>query len=124
MADELVYNGSAGIFNDTIDQGATWQLEIQYLDDNDVPVNLTGYTAAMQLRTDYLVEPASLTLTTSNGGIVITANTGTIMITATSSQTYGLNAGIYVYDLELTLENYKERLIQGMLTVAGEVTNV
>lgn len=124
MADELVYNGSAGIFNDTIDQGATWQLEVQYLDDNDVPVDLTGYTAAMQLRTDYLVEPANLTLTTSNGGIVITANTGTIMITATASQTYGLSAGIYVYDLELTLNNYKERLIQGMLTVAGEVTNV
>jgi len=124
MADELVYNGSAGIFNDTIDQGATWQLEVQYLDDNDVPVNLTGYTAAMQLRTDYLVDPASLTLTSANGSIVITAGTGTLMITATATETYGLSAGIYVYDLELTIGTTKTRLIQGMLTVTGEVTNV
>lgn len=124
MADELVYNGSAGLFNDTVDRGATWQLEVQYLDDNDVAVNLTGYTAAMQVRSNYSLDPAVLTLTTSNGGIVITANTGTIMITATAAQTYDIAPGIYVYDLELTLGTYKERLIQGMLTVTDEVTNV
>lgn len=124
MADELVYNGSAGIFNDTIDQGATWSLEVQYLDDNDDPIDLTGYTAAMQLRTDYQVEPANLTLTTSNGGITITGPTGTILITATATQTYNLASGIYVYDLELSSGAFKERVIQGMLTVSGEVTNV
>ena len=41
---------TAGIYNATIDQGATWSVTVTYTDSNGAPINLTGYTAAMQVR--------------------------------------------------------------------------
>jgi hypothetical protein len=58
---------SAGIYNDTLDQGATYTLVVEYKDANDVAINLTGYSAYMQLRENYDSTTADLTLTTANG---------------------------------------------------------
>ena len=113
---------TAGIYNTTIDQGSVWSVVLVYTDSNDTPVNLTGYTAAMQLRQNYNSDTAALTLTTTNGGITIVGATGTITITATATQTGNLDPGFYVYDLELTSGSNISRLIQGQLTVAEQVT--
>ena len=113
---------TAGIYNTTIDQGSVWSVVLVYTDSNNVPVNLTGYTAAMQLRQNYNSTTADLTLTTANGGISIVGATGTITITATATQTGLLDPGFYVYDLELTSGSNISRLIQGQLTVAEQVT--
>ena len=113
---------TAGIYNTTIDQGSVWSVVLVYTDSNNTPVNLTGYTAAMQLRQNYNSEVADLTLTTANGGITIVGATGTITITATAVQTGLLDPGFYVYDLELTSGSNISRLIQGQLTVAEQVT--
>lgn len=113
---------TAGIYNATIDQGSVWSVVLVYTDSNNTPVNLTGYTAAMQLRQNYNSETADLTLTTANGGISIVGATGTITITATAVQTGALDPGFYVYDLELTSGSNVSRLIQGQLTVAEQVT--
>lgn len=113
---------TAGIYNTTIDQGSVWSVVLVYTDSNDTPVNLTGYTAAMQLRQNYNSDVADLTLTTANGGITIVGATGTITITATAVQTGALDPGFYVYDLELTSGSNISRLIQGQLTVAEQVT--
>jgi hypothetical protein len=113
---------TAGIYNTTIDQGSVWSVVLVYTDSNDTPVNLTGYTAAMQLRQNYNSDTAALTLTTTNGGITIVGATGTITITATATQTGNLDPGFYVYDLELTSGANISRLIQGQLTVAEQVT--
>jgi hypothetical protein len=50
--------------------------------------------------------------------------TGVVVITMTAVQTAALEEGYYVYDVELTSGAYKDRLIQGQLTVAPEVTRV
>jgi hypothetical protein len=113
---------TAGIYNTTIDQGSVWSVVLVYTDSNNVPVNLTGYTAAMQLRQNYNSDVANLTLTTANGGISIVGATGTITINATAVQTGALDPGFYVYDLELTSGSNISRLIQGQLTVAEQVT--
>jgi hypothetical protein len=42
----------------------------------------------------------------------------------TAVQTGALEEGYYVYDVELTSGAFKERLIQGQLTVDPEVTRV
>lgn len=116
---------TAGIYNATIDQGATWSVTVTYEDPSGTPVNLTGYTAAMQVRQQYSSETADLTLTTSNGGIAITGATGVVVVTMTDEQTGALDEGYYVYDLELTSAGGQViRLIQGQLTVAPEVTRV
>ena len=116
---------TAGIYNATIDQGATWSATVLYKDSTGAAINLTGFTAAMQVRQQYSSETADLTLTTSNGGITITGATGTVLITMTAAQTRDLEEGYYVYDVELTSPSaLVTRLIQGQLTVAPEVTRV
>ena len=105
-----------------IDQGATYSLALTYKDANGTAINLTGYTAAMQIRTSY--ESASTVVSlTSSSGIVITAATGLLTINITSTQTAALTPGTYVYDLEITSgANVVTRLIQGSVMVSAEVT--
>lgn len=113
--------GTAGIYNTVIDQGATWTVNIVYTDYNGDPVNLTGYTARMQLREKF-TSTAVLTLTTSNGGLTLTPLTGGIAVSATAVQTEAIPAGFYLYDLELTSGSEITRLIQGQITVRAQVT--
>ncbi len=114
---------TAGIYNFTIDQGAQYITTIVYEDSNGNPVDLTGYTARMQLREQSSSpNPADLTLTSPSGGIVITPLTGTLVITISTAQTSALTARFYVYDLELTLSGEVSRLIQGQITVSAQVT--
>ena len=111
----------AGIYNFTLDQGSTWTLQIVYNDSNGVPVNLTNYTAEMQIRRKFDSDTAVLTLSTSNGGITIVGATGTLNLVATDEQA-AITPGLYVYDLELSTGGVRTRLIQGTVTVSGEVT--
>lgn len=115
---------TAGIYNATIDQGATWSVTVTYTDSTGAPINLTGYTAAMQVRQQYSSADPDLTLTTANGGIAITPLTGVVVITMTATQTASLEEGYYVYDVELTSGSFVDRMMQGQLTVAPEVTRV
>jgi hypothetical protein len=113
---------TAGIYNATIDQGSIWNVTLIYQDSDGDPVDLTNYTAAMQLRQNYNSTLADLTLTTENGGLTITPLTGTIQVAATATQTGLLSSGFYVYDLELMSGSNISRLIQGQITVAEQVT--
>ena len=116
---------SAAIYNATIDQGATFNLEVIYKDEAGTPINITGYSAALQIRQNYYDTTALLTLTSPSGGIVITGAAGKINITMTDVQTGSLDEGFYVYDLEITSSGgIVTRLIQGQFTVSPEVTRV
>jgi hypothetical protein len=95
---------TAGIYNFTIDQGAQYTTQIIWADSSGNPIDLTGYTASMQLREQAAsADPAALTLTSSNGGITITPVAGEMDILMTTAQTGALDARFYVYDLELLL---------------------
>ena len=108
-------------YNYTIDQGADWFLSIQYKDSAGVPINLTGYTAAMQFRL-VASNVTSLNLTSSSG-ITITAATGTLAIRITAAQSAALLAAQYDYELEITSSGgIVTRLIQGLATVDGQLT--
>ena len=112
---------SAAIHNTIIDQGSDWKINLIYKDSAGDIIPLTGYTAALQLRTNYDAASASLSLSTGSG-ITITANQGLIAIRATAAQTGALAAGDYVYDLEVTVSGEVTRLIQGRATVRPQVT--
>jgi hypothetical protein len=115
---------SAGIYNDILDQGATYQLVVAYKNDDGTPVNLSGFQAFMQLRENYQSAVADLTLSTVNGAITINGPLGEITIQATATQTAALLADYYVYDLELVNGPAVTRLLQGQITVNSEVTRV
>jgi hypothetical protein len=112
-------------YNVEIDQGADWFFNVTYDQPAGTPVNITGYTAALQLRSFPADPTAVLTLTTSNGGITITGASGLVAVHATAAQTNGINAGNYNYDLEITGTGpgyVVTRLVQGIATVNAQVT--
>ena len=109
---------SAGIYNFTLNQGATFSRQMT-VKENNSPLNLTGHTAAMQLRSTYDSSTVALSMTAA----VINATQGILSISATSTATAALEEGIYVYDLEITTSaGVVTRLLQGQVTVSPEVT--
>ena len=112
----------AVVYNVEIDQGADWFLDVTYDNPNGTPVNLTGYTAALQMRSLPSDNNAVLSLSTGSG-ITITGSTGLVAIRATANQTRSIDEGTYYYDLEITSSGgIVTRLVQGQAVVLAEVT--
>jgi hypothetical protein len=106
-----------------INQGANLEISFVLNDENGAPLNLTGYTARMQLRTAYTSPNVAMELTTENGRIVITPLTGKIALNAPASITTNLIAQRYVYDLEMVSgSGYVTRVVQGDAVISPEVT--
>jgi hypothetical protein len=111
-------------YNTVIDQGATWYLTVTYQNPNGTPIDITNYTAALQLRSLPSDPTAVLSLTTG-AGITITGATGTVAITASATQTRAIDEGNYYYDLEISSPaspSVVTRLVQGQVVVSAEVT--
>lgn len=89
-----------------------------------VPVNLTGYTAALQIRSLPEDPTAVLSLATGGNGITIpTPTNGTVEVHATAVQTRAIIPGTYYYDIEITSQGgIVYRLAQGQVVVSAEVT--
>ncbi len=66
--------------------GVDWTRVLSYKQADGQPVNLTGYTARMQVRSHPSSNIAILDLTTQNGGIAIDGPTGVITLTVTHAQ--------------------------------------
>ena len=112
----------AGTYHIVTDQGATFSRQLTWKDDSGTPVNLTSYTARMQLRTSVANDSMVLELTTSNGRIALGGSAGTIDLTITAADMTTLPPLKYVYDLELVNGTVVTRLVQGTFTVRPEVT--
>lgn len=111
-----------GKYNIICPQGSTLDQQLTYSID-DVDVDLTGYTARMQVREKHTSTSTTLSLTNSNGGIVLGGAAGTIKIVVTAAQSSELTAKEYVYDLELVSSSGNvTRLIEGKFIVTPEVT--
>jgi hypothetical protein len=101
-------------------QGSTFSRTLTWSIDG-LPVNLTGYTAAMQVKTSY-GSPTSVVSLTTGSGLTLGGTAGTIAIEISAVATAAIPAGEYVYDLELTSGATVTRLIEGPFTVTPEVT--
>lgn len=113
----------AAKYDIVMDQGATFSRAITWQDSQAVPVNLTGYTARMQVRDEVDSASAALSLTTENSRISLGGTAGTITLLVSATDTAAVAAGEYVYDLELVSgSGTVTRLIQGCFTVDAEVT--
>lgn len=85
------------------------------------PINITGYTATMQIR-PYALSPTILYDASSN--IVLGGAAGTITVTIPASVTAGFTWWNGVYDLILTSADstYTVRLFQGKVQVSPGVS--
>lgn len=86
------------------------------------PVDLTGYTARMQIRDRTLNGPVLLNLTSENNGIILDTELQTITIEATAAQTAPLNFKSAVYSLELEKDSTVVPFCSGSITLVPEVT--
>ena len=87
------------------------------------PVNVTGYTAELQMRSLPQDPTAVLTLTSASGAISITGASGEFAVHATAAQTSAIDEGTYYYDIEITSSTgIVTRLAQGQIVVTPEVT--
>jgi hypothetical protein len=110
-----------GDYNIKCPQGATFDKTFT-VSINGSRLNLTGYTAAMQVRETY--DSTSTILSLTNGsGITLGGTAGTIAILVSSTATTALTDGFYSYDLEITSGGgVTDRLLQGKFVVTPQVT--
>ncbi len=101
-----------------IDQGTSFDTTVNVSDEDNNPIDLTGYTGAAQMRKHY----SSLTAY----AFVVTVNqeAGTVTLTMNAATSNSIPYGRYVYDCELTKASTGTviRLIEGIVTISPQVT--
>jgi hypothetical protein len=106
------------IANLYIDQGTDYTITVDVTDSAGDVLDLTGFTATAQVRKTYTSSSLSATFTTS-----INAAAGQVTISLTDTQTSALQAGRYVYDLNIESGGgIKTRVIEGQAVVTPGVT--
>ena len=114
---------AAGKWDFTIEQGATFNRKLTWTNKNKTPINLTGYTAKMQVRKNPSDSVVLIELSTSNGRIAITGLTGAIELTISATDTTAITWKGGVFSLELTSPGgVVTRLLEGTVTVSPEIT--
>lgn len=114
---------SAADYNIIVEQGATFQLNITWKDEAGVVIDITGYTARMQVRATKAATTVLLAATTENGYITLGGVAGTVAISVPASVTAALSFVRAVYDLELiSSTGIVTRLVQGGVCLSKEVT--
>ena len=109
--------------NLVIEQKAAFERRLVYQDVTNRPVNLTGYTAKLQVRATVDAVAVLLELSTENGGIVLGGKSGRIDLYISGAATTALNWTTGVYDLILIPPNGRpRRLVEGTMTVTPGVT--
>jgi len=109
-----------GKFNFTCPQGSTFSRRVVYRIDNE-PVDITGYSANLQVREFHYSKDFIVNLS-ENNGITLGGSAGTIDILVDAPTTTNILPGNYVYDLELSVAGTVSRLIEGKFIVTPEVT--
>ena len=108
----------ASISNIFIDQGTDFSITVDVTQADGAPLNLTGYSAAAQIRKTYGSSNVSAVFTTS-----ISAAAGQVTLSLTDTQTSGLTAGRYVYDLNITSgAGVTTRVVEGQAIITPGVT--
>lgn len=114
---------AAGYYDMTADQGATFRQVITWKDAAGTPVNLTSYSARMQVRqrVESTTEVLDLSSSGNNPEIVLGGALGTITITVPDDDMDF--DGAYVYDLEVeSAGGVVTRLLMGKFYCRPEVT--
>lgn len=110
---------SAAIYNLTIAQGEDFYIELT-LDNNGVPLDLTGYTFAGQVRASALADGAPLA---SFAFQILNAAAGKIAVSLDDTITATLPAYSLSYDMFMTAPgSVKTQILRGSATVLERVT--
>ena len=110
----------ATISNIYIDAGADYTTTVTVSDSSGSALDLTGYTAAAQIRKTYESSAATVSFTAA---FVSPRTTGQITLTLTGAQTAAIDSGRYVYDVLITSgAGALTRVVEGITTINPRVT--
>jgi hypothetical protein len=117
----------AGTYSLYLDAGADFSLRFTVKNADGTIVNLTGYSARMQIRRLHTSATVDLSLTSQSGGLFVDGSKGNVNLTITNAQTAALcvnNAeSVYIYDLEIQSEAGEvTRVVEGKVIVKPQVT--
>lgn len=117
---------SAATLNLVIEQKAAFSRRLVWKDKNGKRVDLTGYTAKLQIKNLAGDVAALFELNTSNGRIALGGKNGQIDLSITGTDTAGITSWTKgVYDLVLTSAGgVRTRLIEGSVKVSPGVTTL
>ena len=100
-----------------IDQGTTFTSTLNLTDADDIPIDLTNYSASAQFRKHY-TSSNSTSFSVSLGG-----NTGVLTLSLSANASANVTSGRYVYDVEITdSAGNITRVVEGIVTVTPNVT--
>jgi len=107
----------------TVPQGANFEMTIEAKNADRSVMNLTGWSARMQVRETVESVTPLLDASTSNGRITINAPGGIVMVNVDASVTGAMVWTNGVYDLEIfTSATNVKRLAEGFAYLSPEVT--
>ena len=93
--------------NILIDQGSDYSTSLTVTGDDGTATDLTGFTGSGQIRKHYTSD----------------RSTGVVTIALGRTANEALDAGRYVYDVEITSSaNNRSRLVEGLATITPQVT--
>ena len=110
----------AVISNIFIDAGADYTSTVTVTDGTGSAYDLTGFTAAAQIRKTYESSSATASFTVA---FASDRTTGQLDISLTGAQTAAIDQGRYVYDILITSgASAKTRVVEGIATINPRVT--
>lgn len=101
--------------NLTIDQGSTYSITVDLTTANGSSMDLAGYSGRAQMR-------KSATSSSYKDFTVAVANTGSVTLSMTADYTANINAGRWLYDVEVVNGSTVTRVLEGIVTVTPEIT--
>src|ERR1700677_529379 len=115
----------SGNYDFNLDRGFDWPLTLTWLDPDGNPVNLTGYSAAMNIGPNFADQTSTVFYALSSEGdspeIVLGGTAGTIQLALTAAQTATIPPGAAVYDLRMTSPvPFATKLLEGIVQVRDE----
>ena len=108
-------------YNLVCDQATTFNFQFS-VNNDAVPINLTGYTGTMTVRPFVGASTTTVVASTANGAMAIDPTNGRITVTLSATVTGAISAGRYSYDLVLTSGVTVTRYLEGKFIVTGAVT--
>lgn len=120
---ERVVGGMAtGTYNIEHNQGDTFHFYVTWRDSEGDPVDLSGRTARMQLRTSVDADDVTIELTTENGRIALGGTSGVVELIIDAEDTAEITPASYKYDLEIITGNDVRKILKGKFKIIAEVT--
>ena len=108
-----------------IDQGSDIAIQLELVDVNGNPKNLTNFDAAAQMKRNFNSDSSD---THSFSAAITDATQGILTLSLTNAQTSALKVGNYVYDVEISYVDDSantiiERVLEGKIRVNPNVTD-